>query len=60
MKIKNRTATYQTKNINVRVNPILYNLLETMAKNNDITKSDLIRSILGERFMQSQKTKRKN
>ena len=60
MKIKDRTASYQTKNLNIRVNPNLYNILETMAKDNDMTVSDVVRSSLNEMIFQSQKSKRKN
>lgn len=60
MKIKDRTASYQTKNLNIRVNPNLYNVLETMAKDNDVTVSTIVRSALNEMIFQSQKTKRKN
>jgi len=60
MKIKDRTASYQTKNLNIRVNPNLYNVLETMAKDNNITVSDIVRSSLNEMIFQSQKSKRKN
>jgi len=60
MKIKDRTASYQTKNLNIRVNPNLYNILETMANDNDMTVSDVVRSSLNEMIFQSQKSKRKN
>jgi len=60
MKIKDRTASYQTKNLNIRVNPNLYNILETMAKDNNMTVSDIVRSSLNEMIFQSQKSKRKN
>jgi len=60
MKIKDRTASNQTKNINVRVSPYLYEAVDTIAKANDISISDYVRSTLNERLMQSQKTKRKN
>jgi len=60
MKIKDRTASYQTKNLNIRVNPNLYNVLETMAKNNNMTVSDVVRASLNEMIFQSRKTKRKN
>ncbi len=60
MKIKDRTASYQTKNLNIRVNPSLYNILETMAKDNDVTVSTIVRSALNEMIFQSQKTRRKN
>jgi len=60
MKIKDRTASYQTKNLNIRVNPNLYNVLETMAKDNNITVSDVVRASLNETIFQSQKLKRKN
>jgi len=60
MKIKDRTASYQTKNLNIRVNPNLYNALETMAEDNGMTVSDIVRSSLNEMIFQSQKSKRKN
>jgi len=60
MEIKDKTASYQTKNLNIRVNPNLYNALETMAKNNDVTVSDVVRASLNEMIFQSRKTKRKN
>jgi len=60
MEIKDKTASYQTKNLNIRVNPNLYNVLETMAKNNDMTVSDIVRASLNEMIFQSRKTKRKN
>jgi len=60
MEIKDKTASYQTKNLNIRVNPNLYNVLETMAKNNNMTVSDVVRASLNEMIFQSRKTKRKN
>ena len=59
-KIKDRTASFQTKNLNIRVNPNLYNVLETMAKDNDMTISDVVRSTLNERLMQGRKFRKEN
>jgi len=38
----------------------MYNVLVDVAKDNDVSISDVIRSTLNDRFMQSSKTKRKN
>jgi len=53
-------AVYQSKKLNVRVTSYMYNVLMAVAKDNDVTMSDVIRSTLNERFMQSRKTKRGN
>jgi len=60
MEIKDKSASYQTKNINIRVSPYLYEAIDTIAKANDISISDYVRSTLNERLMQSRKTKRGN
>lgn len=60
VKIKDRTAEIQSKNLNIRVSPYLYMMLEDMAKNNNLTVSDVVRSTLNERLMQGRKFRKKN
>jgi len=60
VKIKDRTAGIQSKNLNIRVSPYLYMMLEDMARNNNLTVSDIVRSTLNERLMQGRKFRREN
>jgi len=53
-------AVYQSKQLSLRVTSYMYNVLVDVAKDNNVSISDVIRSTLNDRFMQSQKTKRKN
>jgi len=53
-------AVYQSKQLSFRVTSYMYNVLVDVAKDNNVSISDVIRSTLNDRFMQSQKTKRKN
>lgn len=60
VKIIDKRSSYQSKKLNVRVSPYMYDILVDTAKNNNVTISDVIRATLNDRFLQSQKTKRKN
>jgi len=53
MKIKDRTASYQTKNINVRVSPYLHNMLEDIARDNHTTLSNVVKTAINEKYMKS-------
>jgi len=60
VKIMDRKVSHQSKKLNFRVSPYMYDILVDTAKDNDVTISDVIRATLNDRFLQSQKTKRKN
>jgi len=53
-----RKVTFQSKKLNFRVTSYMYNVLVDVAKDNNVTISDVIRATLNDRFMQSSKTKR--
>jgi len=55
-----RKVTFQSKKLNFRVTSYMYNVLVDVAKDNNVSISDVIRATLNDRFMQSSKTKRKN
>ncbi len=60
VKILDKKSMYQSKKLNVRVSPYMYDILVDTAIDNNVTISDVIRATLNDRFLQSQKTKRKN
>ncbi len=60
VKIIDKRSSYQSKRLNVRVSPYIYDILVDTAIDNNVTISDVIRATLNDRFLQSQKTKRKN
>jgi len=60
VKIMDRKSSHQSKVLNVRVSPYMYDILVDTAKASNLTISDVIRATLNDRFLQSQKTKRKN
>jgi len=60
VKIKDRKVRHQSKRLNVRVSPYMYDILVDTAIDNNVTISDVIRATLNDKFLQSQKTKRKN
>jgi len=47
--------TYKTRNLTVRVSPYIYNMLEDIAKNNNITVSHVVRSAIEKTYMKSSK-----
>lgn len=59
-RILDRKASNQLVKLNFRVSQYMSDLIRAIAKDNNVSMSDLIRSTLNERFMQSRKTKRKN
>jgi len=60
VKILDKKSMYQSKKLNVRVSPYMYDILVDTAKDNNLTISDVIRAALNDKFLQSQKTKRKD
>jgi len=60
LRILDRKASNQLVKLNFRVSQYMSDLIRAIAKDNNVSMSDLIRSTLNERFMQSRKTKRKN
>jgi len=59
VKIIDKRSSHQSKKLNVRVSPYMYDILVDTAKDNNLTISDVIRAALNDKFLQSQKTKRK-
>jgi len=59
-RILDRKASNQLVKLNFRVSQYMSDLIRAIAKDNNVSMSDLVRSTLNERFMQSRKTKRKN
>ena len=53
-------AVYQSKRLNVRVTSYMYNMLMAVAKDSNVSMSDVIRSTLNDRFMQSRKFRKEN
>ncbi len=53
MKIKDRTASYQTKNINIRVSPYLHTMLEVIARDNHTTLSNVVKTAINEKYLKS-------
>jgi len=60
VKIKDRKVHHQSRRLSLRVSPYMYNILVDAAIDNNVTISDVIRATLNDKFLQSQKTKRKN
>jgi len=60
VKIMDRKVSHQSKKLNFRVSPYMYDILVDTAKDSNVTISDVIRATLNDRFLQSQKSKRKN
>jgi len=60
IRILDRKASNQLVKLNFRVSQYMYDLIRATAKDNNVSMSDIVRSTLNERFMQSRKTKRGN
>jgi len=48
-------SIYKTRNLTVRVSPYTYNMLEDIARNNDITLSNVVRRAIEKTYMKSSK-----
>jgi len=48
-------SIHKTRNLTVRVSPYTYNMLEDMAKNNNLTISDIVRRAIEKTYMKSSK-----
>jgi len=63
MKRKSKTidmkASYLTKNLVLRVSPYIYNMLEDIARNNDMTVSNVVRRAIEKTYMKSSKRAKK-
>ena len=60
VKIKDRKVHHQSRRLSLRISPYMYDILVDTAIDDNVTISDVIRATLNDRFLQSQKTKRKN
>jgi len=47
--------THKTRNLTLRVSPYIYNMLQDIARNNDITLSDVVRRAIEKTYMKSSK-----
>jgi len=48
-------STYKTRNLTLRVSPYIYNMLHDIAKNNDMTVSNVVRRAIEKTYMKSSK-----
>jgi len=48
-------SIHKTRNLTVRVSPYIYNMLEDIARNNDITLSNVVRRAIEKTYMKSSK-----